>query len=256
MLAFLIAAGAALCLLYYLVIVLYAGFTTAFSAVWLLFAVFFGLTAVSIRVYQSNPDQSPLWLPVAMVTLCAAGILIQMALQILIFGQVPSYAEPELDYVIVLGGRVKPDGLSNTLQWRLDKAAEYARENPDTRLILTGAQGEDEPQSEASFMRDYLLAAGVSEERLILEEQARNTAENLKYSKEILDQKMGGADPDYERVGILTSNFHLFRARRIAAKLGMENVQGIASGSDPVLLVHFCVRDGIAILKDRVLGNL
>ncbi|MCD8082569.1 MAG: YdcF family protein [Clostridiales bacterium] len=256
MLASLIAAGAALCLLYYVVIVVYAGITTAFSAAWLLFALFFGLTAASVRVYQRHPDQVPLWLPVSMVTICAAGILIQMTLQILIFGQVPSYAEPGLDYVIVLGGRVKPEGISRTLKLRLDKAAEYARENPETRLILSGAQGEDEAQSEASFMRDYLMDAGVEASRLILEEQARNTTENLLYSRRLMEQRAEDGRLSGLRIGIVTSNFHLFRAMWIARKQGMDSIQGIASGSDPVLLMHFCVRDGFAILKDRIMGNL
>lgn len=256
MLAWLIAAGAALCLLYYLVIILYAGISTAFSAIWLVFALFLGLSAASVRFYQRSPERVPLWLPVAMVTLCAACLLIQMPLQILMFGEVPSYAETDLDYVIVLGCRVKPEGVSKTLLLRMEKAAEYARENPGTMLVLSGAQGDDEPQSEASFMRDYLVKAGVREEQLILEERSRNTAQNLTYSRQIIEERLPKGAADQVRIGIITSNFHLLRARLIAEKQGMRNVRGIASGSDSVLLVHFCVRDSLAILKDRVLGNL
>ena len=58
------------------------------------------------------------------------------------------------------------------------------------------------------------------------------------------------------RIGILTSNFHLYRARLIAEKQGLEDVCGIAAESDRVMFVHFCLRDGLALLKDRLMGNL
>mgnify|MGYP004507487471 CR=1 FL=1 len=58
------------------------------------------------------------------------------------------------------------------------------------------------------------------------------------------------------RVGIITSNFHLCRAAMIAKKQDYGTVYGIASEADKVLLVHFSLRDGIALLKDRLMGNL
>ena len=59
-----------------------------------------------------------------------------------------------------------------------------------------------------------------------------------------------------QRTGILTSNFHLLRARLIASKQGLSQVSGIAAESDRVLFVHFCLRESLAILKDRLMGNL
>ena len=55
---------------------------------------------------------------------------------------------------------------------------------------------------------------------------------------------------------MLTSNFHVFRAVMIARHWGMENVRGIAAGSDRVLFIHMCVRECASILKDRVMGNM
>lgn len=81
---------------------------------------------------------------------------------ILIFGRIPAAAEPSLDYVIVLGAKVKPDGsLSKTLKLRLDKALEYMKENPETMLVLSGAKGDAEPCSEADAMETYLLGQGA-----------------------------------------------------------------------------------------------
>lgn len=295
MLIWVFTAAAVLCLVYYGVIVLYAGFGTSFAALWLLFGGFFGATALGIHFYQKYPERVPLWIPVSSVTLCASGLMIILVTQILIFGRIPASAEPSLDYVIVLGAKVKPDGnLSTTLKLRLDKALEYVKENPETTLVLSGAQGDAEPCTEAAAMEDYLLENGADEAHLLKEEQSFSTVENLAYSKILIEKqekllaenqagvfgapgagmpgaagepvagmqnpmKPGNPAPAANRqirVGIITSNFHLCRARLIAKKQDYDAVYGIASEADRVLLLHFSLRDGIALLKDRLMGNL
>lgn len=253
MLTWTLAVAAAVCLAYYGIIVVYTGIGTASAAIWLLAGGFFAVSAAAVRIYQKYPDRMPMWIPVSMVTLCASGSLVVLTVLILIFGRIPAAAEPDLDYVIVLGASVKPEGVSRTLKLRLDKAAEYAKQNPSTMLILSGGQGADEPCTEASAMRQYLAEKGVSPERMILEEQSQSTTENIAYSRLLLKEK---AENGKQEVGILTSNFHLLRARLIAAKQGMENIRGIAAESDKILFAHFCFRDSLAILKDRLMGNL
>lgn len=284
MLVWILAAGAVICLAYYVLIAVYAGIGTAFAAVWLFLGGFLGAAAVGVRYYQKYPERIQLWIPVSLVTLCASGVVILLIMQILIFGRIPSAAEPNLDYVIVLGAHVKPEGLSNTLRLRLDKAAEYAVQNPDTVLVLSGAQGSGEPVTEASAMREYLLKQGVPDGQMLLEEQSRSTVENIAYSRILIEQdrenrraeereaeksrhivpgaavlaeKYGVHPLDRPaRIGVLTSNFHLYRARMIAKKQDLADVRGIAAESDKVLFVHFCLRDSLAILKDRLMGNL
>ena len=245
MLTWTLAVAAAVCLAYYGIIVVYTGIGTASAAIWLLSGGFFAVSAAAVRIYQKYPDRMPMWIPVSMVTLCASGSLVVLTVLILIFGRIPAAAEPDLDYVIVLGASVKPEGVSRT--------AEYAKQNPSTMLILSGGQGADEPCTEASAMRQYLAEKGVSPERMILEEQSQSTTENIAYSRLLLKEK---AENGKQEVGILTSNFHLLRARLIAAKQGMENIRGIAAESDKILFAHFCFRDSLAILKDRLMGNL
>ena len=57
-------------------------------------------------------------------------------------------------------------------------------------------------------------------------------------------------------VGVLTNDFHMLRAIMIAKERGLKNVSGISAPSDPILFVHFCVRECAAILKDRIMGNM
>ena len=42
----------------------------------------------------------------------------------------------------------------------------------------------------------------------------------------------------------------------IARKIGLTDNSGIAARSDPVLFLHFCVRECFAILKDKFMGNM
>ena len=290
MLIWVFTAAAVLCLVYYGVIVLYAGFGTSFAVLWLLIGGFFGATAAGLHFYQKFPERVPLWLPVSFVTLCASGLMIVLVTQILIFGRIPAAAEPSLDYVIVLGAKVKPDGsLSKTLKLRLDKALEYMKENPETMLVLSGAKGDAEPCSEADAMETYLLGQGADPDHLLKEEQSFSTVENLAYSRVMIEKRENLLEQERKaeadrllrapgeiegvpetgaptnntpvlarqpRVGIITSNFHLCRAAMIAKKQDYGTVYGIASEADKVLLVHFSLRDGIALLKDRLMGNL
>ena len=290
MLIWVFTAAAVLCLVYYGVIVLYAGFGTSFAVLWLLIGGFFGATAAGLHFYQKYPERVPLWLPVSFVTLCASGLMIVLVTQILIFGRIPAAAEPSLDYVIVLGAKVKPDGsLSKTLKLRLDKALEYMKENPETMLVLSGAKGDAEPCSEADAMETYLLGQGADPDHLLKEEQSFSTVENLAYSRVMIEKRENLLEQERKaeadrllraqgeiegvpetgapanntpvlarqpRVGIITSNFHLCRAAMIAKKQDYGTVYGIASEADKVLLVHFSLRDGIALLKDRLMGNL
>ena len=290
MLIWVFTAAAVLCLVYYGVIVLYAGFGTSFAVLWLLIGGFFGATAAGIHFYQKYPERVPLWLPVSFVTLCASGLMIVLVTQILIFGRIPAAAESSLDYVIVLGAKVNPDGsLSKTLKLRLDKALEYMKENPETMLVLSGAKGDAEPCSEADAMETYLLGQGADPDHLLKEEQSFSTVENLAYSRVMIEKQENLLEQERKaeadrllraqgeiegvpetgapanntpvlarqpRVGIITSNFHLCRAAMIAKKQDYGTVYGIASEADKVLLVHFSLRDGIALLKDRLMGNL
>ena len=126
-------------------------------------------------------------------------------------------------------------------------------------------------------MMDYLMERGVPRERMALECQSTSTTENIAYSRlmieeikerkqeEIKDERvlpaylpstMNHGFSHTNQVGILTSNFHLYRATQIAKKQGMKEISGIASPSDRILFVHLCFRDGLAILKERLAGNL
>jgi len=138
-------------------------------------------------------------------------------------------ADPEnTQAMIVLGAQVKPDGTPSVqLQWRLDKALEIYRAYPQP-IVVCGAQGKNEPVTEAVAMFDYLSGEGVPASDLIVEDSSFNTRQNLKNAKRLLGE-------DITRVLIVTSDYHLPRALALAEDSGLEAC-GVGS---PIKLVYW-----------------
>ena len=128
---------AIICTAYFMVIVFYAGMGTSFAFIWLFFAALCVFLVYGKWYYRKNMDRIPQWVPVSIVTTCIAGVVIMAALCIMVFMGAAASEERDLDYVIVLGARVKEHTVSNSLKKRLDKAIEYAEKNPETYLVLS-----------------------------------------------------------------------------------------------------------------------
>lgn len=119
--------------------------------------------------------------------------------------------------VVVLGCRVKGDRPSLMLENRLRTAADYLLKNPQAHCIVTGGQGEDEEIAEAVIMKNYLLAAGVSEERILVEKKSTSTVENLEFAAKLIDKYNC-----YENVVIVSDRFHQYRASLAASDAGID----------------------------------
>lgn len=167
----------------------------------------------------------------------------------MIAGEFASKGKQSLDYIIVLGAQVRENGPSVVLKYRLDEAIEYLNENPDTVCIVSGGQGANEPFSEAKGMADYLTEHGIEEKRIFLEDKSTNTVENIEYSKALMKQP-------YDGVGIVTNNFHVFRAVQIAKMQGLESACGIAADSNVLYLPNNVLRECCGILKDWMMKNI
>ncbi len=154
----------------------------------------------------------------------------------------------DLDYLIVLGAQVREDGPSRVLLYRLQAAADYLSLHPETKCIVTGGKGDNEPASEAEIMARWLTEEGIGSQRIILEEKAVNTLENIAFSRRLI--------PEEADVGIVTNNFHLYRAIRLAKGQGMNRAAGISAPSTPLFLPHNLLRECLGITKDRICGNL
>lgn len=121
------------------------------------------------------------------------------------------------DAIVVLGAAVHGRELSNTLASRLDAAADYHARNPTALIVVSGGQGPQEDVTEASAMREYLIARGLPPSAIVEENRSTSTEENFAFSKQILDARLA---PGY-RVAYVTNEFHVYRAGRIARSAGM-----------------------------------
>ncbi|HJF33340.1 MAG TPA: YdcF family protein [Sporosarcina psychrophila] len=151
------------------------------------------------------------------------------------------------DYAIVLGAKVKREAPSLSLQYRLDAALRYANEHPHVKMILSGGQGPDEHISEAEAMRQFLTENGVASERLILETASTSTYENILFSKKLMPTEI-------RSVTIITSDYHLARARKIAASLNLES-DAVAAVTPKIVAVKLTMRERIALVKTYILGK-
>lgn len=122
---------------------------------------------------------------------------------------------PENTNAIVLGCAVHGSKPSLMLQTRLNAACTYLNENPSAKAVLSGGKGSGEDISEAQCMFEYLTEHGIAEDRLYLEDQSENTAQNIAYSKDIL-KKLQAEDA----VTIITNEFHQYRAGILARQAG------------------------------------
>ena len=132
-----------------------------------------------------------------------------------------SFGDPEeqVDYVVVLGAKVRTDGPSVSLQNRIDAAYTYLTAHPDAIAVVTGGKGADEPITEAKCMYEHLVAMGIDPERIWMEEAATSTWENLQFSLNLIEEKTGQRP---EKIGLLSSEYHLFRAKLFAKACHVE----------------------------------
>ncbi len=191
----------------------------------------------------------PLWLRRTITVIVAAGLLLFIAVECCILSGFGAKGEDDLDYIIVLGAQVREDGPSTVLKNRLNTAHTYLMDNENTICIVSGGQGSDEPYTEAQGMYEYLVEKGISADRIIMEDQSLNTVENITNSSAYFEKETA-------RVGIVTSNFHVFRGVHIARKQGIQSVCGIAAPVVPLYLPSNMLREFFGVMKDFVCGNL
>lgn len=229
---------ALMCVIYG-VVVRAAGSGTSFFLVWIGMAVVFVILAYATKI--------DLWskLPVVLRWITLGGICLGLCFFIFVEGCIVSQfdekGESKLDYIIVLGAQVYERGPSVVLKYRLDSAIEYLNENQNTKCIVTGGQGYNEPFPEAEGMAKYLIENGINQERILLEKESTTTEENISNSMEMIE--------DDAKVGIVTNDFHLFRALQIAQKQGLSDASGIAAHSSKKYLPNNMLREFLAMIK-------
>lgn len=158
---------------------------------------------------------------------------------------------PACRYVIVLGAGVNGTVPSLTLQERINAACHYLTANPEAVAILSGGQGPNEDITEAACMYRELTKLGISAERLIVEDAATSTMENLRFSLDAVEEATGFRP---NKVGIISNEYHLFRACRFAQTLDLEAIGIPAKTTWLPLRLNYYLREIAAVWKYLILG--
>lgn len=124
------------------------------------------------------------------------------------------------DFLLILGCRVRGDEPEETLKTRIEAAAQYLLKNESVIAVCCGGiVHADQTKSEAQAIKEGLLAAGVEESRILLEDKSQTTEENFINAKRIIESAKDKTQPT---VAFLSSEFHLLRASFIAKKAGLS----------------------------------
>lgn len=125
------------------------------------------------------------------------------------------------DCLIVLGGSNDQAGkLSLMSIERLSKAKELYLANPDNlEIILTGGFGEHFNQTDlphTAYAKQFLQSQGIPEKVIVYEVPSSNTIEDAVFTEKLTSLS------EYQTVLIVTSDFHLERAKLIFTKVFLQ----------------------------------
>ncbi len=239
-------AAGILCFVYYLACGLFVRFGQSALWVWPLAGCL--LIARYFLAKNGIIASLPRGLVITARSLIALGAACFIAVECMVFSGMVSAAPAGLDYIIILGARVNGTEPSLSLQTRVNKAVEYLNENPETLVVASGGQGEDEEIPEAECIIRLLREAGIDESRIIREDKSTSTAENIRFSYALMEDENA-------TVGVVTNGYHMFRAKLIARSNGDHPVYGVAAGSSRFLLPHNMTREFMTLVVGALRGD-
>lgn len=216
-------------------------------------ALCFAFAAVLVLVHYLLRCPSPLGMGILKVILSflvIGGIAAAVTAGFIVHAAHPAEI-PACDYIVVLGAGVRGTVPSLSLQERIHAAYDYLSAHPHTVAVLSGGQGPGEEITEAACMYRELTRMGIAGDRLLTEEKSTSTMENLTFCLELLESETGSRPG---RIGIVSSEYHLFRARQFAKSLGLTSVGIPAKTSWFALRLNYYLREIAAVWKYLVLG--
>ena len=148
--------------------------------------------------------------------------------------------EGEFAYLLVLGTVVEGTEPSSMLSDRIQGAYDYLTAHPEVICIVSGGKGDQVNLSEAECMYNELVELGIDPARLLMEDRAASTVENFQFSLALIEEETGVRP---EKLGVLSSEFHLFRARMFARDEGVMPIAIPAKTTDTATFVQYFLRE-------------
>jgi uncharacterized SAM-binding protein YcdF (DUF218 family) len=123
---------------------------------------------------------------------------------------------PEGDLLVVLGARLEQGQIPPAFRQRLDRAVALRAETGPIPILILGGITPGSTRSEADSGRSYLLDQGLSADSVLIEDQSRNTLENLKHARPMISERA-------RRPVLISNRFHLARCAALARGIGLEH---------------------------------
>ena len=155
--------------------------------------------------------------------------------------------------IVVLGAGIQNGQPRPALAARLDTAAALARLQPEALIAVCGGQVWGTTDTEAEVMARYLQERhGIAPERLVLEKDSTSTELNLALSRPLLEARGVAATVP---LALVTSDFHLPRALRIAQRHGFTHMVPVAAPTPLATRYNAWLREYFATLSSWVLNE-
>lgn len=225
----------------------------SFNHIWL----GFGAYLIFIGIYRIKKGHSfwstwKKWVKITVVSLFSAGILISIINLIFILNPSIVSVNENADHVILLGGGIDKEGkLPSSVINRVEKTAEYLKNNPNSICVVTGGTLKWLPFAEAPELKNQLVNRGIEAGRILVEDQAKDTIQNFQFSCKMIAEYKGISIQEVldTPTVVVTNHFHLRRAERLARRIGFTNVKGIPAHCPVIYIPHSYLREVCAYIK-------
>ncbi len=255
--------------LYSTVVVYASGKATSFLWFWPVTCVIALIAAVFLFLVLTGRLPQFKTAAMCLCTVFWLCVVVFLSVEAVVFSSGRKAPAGDGEYVIILGAQVRGEVPTLVLGARIRAAAEYLQEHPQAIAVASGGKGSGENISEAEAIRRGLVRLGISEERILLEDCSTSTAENLRFSAEVIqryerevsegkavsavdkgtsngtgdmaiatankvssDASEGNRNPVRfvsKNVVLVTNDFHVFRAVKLAKKQGYLNASGLGA---------------------------
>lgn len=230
------------CIIYYLLLAFVVKDYAQFAFIWLVIGAVFILGAF-IKLGRFR----------CIFRVLFALFIVNMAFNLCFIICVKSISTPpNVSYIIVLGGGITKDKtLPSTPLMRIKKAAIYLKSHPTCRVVVTGGHLPHTPCDEASIMKEKLVKMGIDSSRILIEDKAQDTIQNLYYSLHIIAKDSNKTTSEVLKMPIIiiTSRFHLSRSLAIAKSYNYTNVIGLATPVASLCIPNVYFREMCAVNK-------
>lgn len=152
-------------------------------------------------------------------------------------------ANQQYDAVIILGAKVYDnERVSLMLADRLNKGIEVFH-NVESNVMLMSGDGEKESYDEVTLMHKYAVASGINEDYILDDKYGLSTYDSLYRAKNVYD---------FNKVIIITQEYHMYRALYIANSLGMDAYGVVTTGGPYNGQIFREIREVLARNKDFI----